>query len=378
MTTKSIALFSAPAAFGAILLLGPVLARAQSSATNPPTPPRLYRTYGKKASEVYKNIQVLKDIDCTELIPTMQYMATSLGVGCDFCHVESGSYRDDKQTKLTARKMILMTWEINKNNFHGNKVVNCAVCHRGAELPVFSMTVPEEAGRSAPAVTSKPPGNLPSADQILDKYLEAVGGAAAVGRISTRIEKGTFIAGDTKLPVVIYAQAPDKHAIIRQQADGDVISGFNGTSGWIEITASSPPGRDFTPSETAAEKVDAHLKFALDARKILHGVSALPSETINGRQMYVVSGTPDGLREMRLYFDEQTGLLTRVLRYIEVPLGFTPERIDYADYRDVDGVKIPFRRTHATPSGLSIIQIDTVQQNVAIDELRFNRSPAAN
>jgi hypothetical protein len=178
--------------------------------------------------------------------------------------------------------------------------------------------------------------------------------------------------------VVIYAQAPDKHAIIRQQADGDVISGFNGTSGWIEITASSPPGRDFTPSETAAEKVDAHLKFALDARKILHGVSALPSETINGRQMYLVSGTPDGLREMRLYFDEQTGLLTRVLRYIEVPLGFTPERIDYADYRDVDGVKIPFRRTHATPSGLSIIQIDTVQQNVAIDELRFNRSPAAN
>jgi Photosynthetic reaction centre cytochrome C subunit len=375
MIVKSIALFSAPAAFGAILFLAPVLARAQSGATNPATPPRLYRTYGKKASEVYTNIQVLKDIDCTELIPTMQYMAASLGVGCDFCHVESGSYKDDKQTKLTARKMILMTWEINKNNFHGNKVVNCAVCHRGAELPVFSTALPEEASRSAPAVTSKPPRNLPSADQILDKYLEAVGGAAAVGRISTRIEKGTFISGDTKLPLVIYTQAPDKRAVITQRADGDVIRGFNGTSGWIEITAASPPGRDFTPSETAAEKVDAHLKFAQDARKILHGVSALPPETINGEQMYVVSGTPEGLREVRLYFDEQTGLLTRVLRYIDVPLGFTPERIDYTDYRDVDGLKIPFRRTQATPSGLSIIQIDTVQQNVPIDELRFNRSP---
>jgi hypothetical protein len=377
MTFKSKSLFSAAAALGAMFLLVVALARAQSSATSQATPPRLYRPYGKKAPEVYKNIQVLKDIDSTELIPTMQYMAESLGVGCDFCHVRSGSDKDEKEMKIKARKMILMTWEINKNHFDGRKAVSCTVCHRGAELPVFYPAIPEEGSRSVPAAAAQPPANLPTADQILDKYLQAVGGAAAVRRISTRIEKGTFISGDSKLPYEVYARAPDKRIAITHQPDGDIISVFNGTSGWLEITAPSPPGRDLIPSETAAAKLDADLKFALDARQILQGLSVLPPEKIDGKEMYVVSGKPENMRHVRLYFDEQTGLLTRVLRYTEVPLGFTPVRVDYADYRDVDGVKIPFRRTQARPSGHSIVQIDTVQQNVPLDESKFSRSPAA-
>jgi len=92
--------------------------------------------------------------------------------------------------------------------------------------------------------------------------------------------------------------------------------------------------------------------------------------------MYVVSGKPENMKPVRLYFDAQTGLLTRFLRYTEVALGFTPVQIDYADYRAVDGVKIPFRRTQTRPSGRSVIQIDTVQQNVPIDESKFKKSPA--
>ena len=376
MTATSKLFFSAPAALGAMLLLDLALAHAQTGATNQTTPLRLYRQSGKKAPEVYKNIQVLKDIDSTELIPTMQYMAESLGVGCDFCHVPSGSDKDEKEMKIKARKMILMTREINKNHFDGEKAVTCTVCHRGAELPAAYLAIPEEGSRRVTAA-AQPAARLPTADQIFDKYLQAVGGAAAVQRISSRIEKGTFISGDSKLPYEVYSKAPDKRVAITHQPDGDAISGFNGTSGWLEITAPSPPGRDLIPSETAAAKLDADLKFALDARQILRGLSVLPPEKIDGREMYVVSGKPENMRHMRLYFDEQTGLLTRVLRYTEVPLGFTPVRVDYADYRDVDGVKIPFRRTQARPSGRSIVQIDTIQQNVPIDESKFNRNPAA-
>jgi hypothetical protein len=360
-----------------MLLLVFALAHAQNSATNQPAPPRLFRSHGKKAPEVYKNIQVLKDIDSTELIPTMQFMADSLDVGCDFCHVPSGSDKDEKEMKIKARKMILMTREINRNHFDGDKTVSCMVCHRGAELPVFYPAIPEEGSRGATAAAAaQAPANLPTADQILDKYLQAVGGAAAIEKISTRIEKGAFISGDSTLPYEVYAKAPDKRVVITHAPNGDTISVFNGTSGWLEITAPSPPGRDMTPSETAGTKLDADLKFALHARQILQRLSVLPPERIDGKDMYVVSGKPENMRPVRLYFDKQTGLLTRALRYTEVPLGFTPIRIDYADYRDVDGVKIPFRRTQSRPSGRSIVQIDTVQQNVPFDESKFNKSPA--
>ncbi len=374
MTTQSKSLISTAATLGAIVALASAVAQAQSGAANQAAPARLYRTYGKKASEVYRNIQVLKDIDCTELIPTMQYMADSLGVGCDFCHVPSGSYKDEKAMKLVARKMILMTREINKNHFGGEKTVSCTVCHRGAALPVSYLAIAEEGSGRAVEAEGHRTARLPSADQILDKYLEAVGGAAAVERIATRVERGTFISGDNRLPLEIYSKSPNKRAVVTHGPNGDVISGFNGTAGWIEITASSPPGRDLTPSEIAAEKLDADLKFALHARELLKGLSVLPPEEIDGKQMYVVSGKPENMRPARLYFDEQTGLLARVLRYIEVPLGFTPEQTDYADYREVGGVKIPFRITQARVSGRSVIQIDTVQQNGPIDESRFSHS----
>ena len=372
MSVPSISHSSAAAALGAILLLAPA-APSQSRAANAP-PPRLYRSYGKKASEVYKNIQVLREIDSTELIPTMQYMADSLGVACDFCHVPTGSDKDEKEMKVKARKMISMTREINRTHFDGAKTVSCITCHRGAELPVLYPPVPEEgAGRVAAAPAA---ANLPAAGQILDRYLEAVGGAAALRKISTRVQKGSFVSGDSRVPYEIYAKGPNRRAAITHEPDGDTFNVFNGTSGWLEITASSPPGRDLTPSETAAAKLDADLQFTADPRRLVPDWRVLPPETIDGRQMYVLSGKPENMRPVRLYFDPRTGLLARVLRYTEVALGFTPVRIDYADYRDVDGVKIPFRWTQSRPSGSSTVRIETVQQNVPIEDSRFGRSPA--
>ena len=80
---------------------------------------------------------------------------------------------------------------------------------------------------------------------------------------------------------------------------------------------------------------------------------------------------------MKLYFDEQSGLLVRLVRYAESPLGRAPTQIDYGDYRDVDGVETPFRWTVAQPDGSSTIQLEQVQQNVPIepsDIYQTNRS----
>lgn len=92
---------------------------------------------------------------------------------------------------------------------------------------------------------------------------------------------------------------------------------------------------------------------------------------INGRAVYVLTGTPENLPPAQLYFDEQSGLLLRVLRYAETPLGLNPTQIDYADYREEGGLKTPFRWTIARPGGAFTIQIEQTQQNVPIADDKF-------
>src|SRR4051794_32317506 len=90
----------------------------------------------KMAEDVFKNIQVLKGTSADQFIPTMQFIGASLGVECDFCHVERAFEKDDKKPKQIARKMMQMMFAINKDNFDGQREVTCYSCHRGSMKPV--------------------------------------------------------------------------------------------------------------------------------------------------------------------------------------------------------------------------------------------------
>src|SRR5437879_1855445 len=90
----------------------------------------------KLAEEQFKNIQVLKGIPADQLIPTMQFISASLGVECEYCHVEGAFEKDDKKPKQTARKMIEMVFGINKVNFENRREVTCYSCHSGTTQPV--------------------------------------------------------------------------------------------------------------------------------------------------------------------------------------------------------------------------------------------------
>ena len=90
----------------------------------------------KTAEQQFKNIQVLKGIPAEQLMPSMQFIAASLGVECDFCHVEHAMDKDDKKTKLAARKMITMVLALDQAHFNGELEVTCYTCHRGAPHPV--------------------------------------------------------------------------------------------------------------------------------------------------------------------------------------------------------------------------------------------------
>lgn len=158
----------------------------------------------KKAEEQFKNIQTLKGIPADQLIPTMQFITASLGVECDFCHVQGAFEKDDKKPKQTARKMMEMMFAINKDSFEGHREVTCYSCHRGSTDPVATPVVAAEDSKEAAPEARKGedkevPG--PSANDLFDKYVQALGGAAAIDKTTSRVVKGSIDFGGKQFPV---------------------------------------------------------------------------------------------------------------------------------------------------------------------------------
>lgn len=325
----------------------------------------------KTAEQQFKNIQVLKGIPADQLIPSMQFITASLGVECDFCHVEHAMDKDDKKTKPAARKMITMVLALNQAHFNGELEVTCYTCHRGAPHPVGTPLLSAESASRPEHVhddEDESHAGLPTPDQVLDKYLAAVGGAEAVNRIKTRVQKGKIDAAGTQYPVEVYSEAPEKRVSITHPSRGDSVTAFNGEVGWLRM----PNGfHRMTAAEAEAARIDAQLHFPVRLRELYKEFHVRPGEEIGGRQTVLVSAKASGRPDLRLYFDKENGLLLRLMRYAETPLGRNPTQIDYADFRVADGVKIPYKWTLMRPGGSFTIQIDQVQQNVPVDEKLF-------
>jgi photosynthetic reaction center cytochrome c subunit len=356
---------------GLSVLLATVAAWAQ--ATPPNVVPAPAAT--KRAEEEYKNIQALKGIPADQVIPSMQFIAASLGVECEYCHVPHANEKDDKKSKLTARKMINMIIAINRENFEGNREVTCYSCHRGSTDPVSTPVISNEEERPVDEgeLAGEAKASLPAPEQLLDKYLAAVGGAEALEKITSRVQKGTLTAfGGQHFPVDVYAKAPDKRLSIVRLAGGDSVTAFDGKQGWLSV-----PGRVHVMSgaENDGARIDADLYFPAHLKKLYRRFSVDSGEKIDGHDTYMVVGRTEDQPPLRLYLDKESGLLLRLIRYVETPLGRNPTQIDYADYRDSNGVKIPFRWTLARPGNRFTIQIEQVQQNVPIDDSKFAPPP---
>ena len=357
---------------GVLLAIGMAWAQSAAppaSASGTPAP--------KLAEEQFKNIQTLKGIPAEQVIPAMQFIAASLGVECAYCHVEHANEKDDKKPKVTARKMINMMMAINKENFEGHREVTCYSCHRGAAQPVGTPIITDEDPRPA-AEERKTPGeakaSLPAAEQLLDKYLAAVGGAEALQKITSSVQKGTLTAfGGQHFPMDVYSKAPDKRFSVMHLRGGDSVTAFDGKQGWLSV-----PGRVhmMSAAENDAARIDADLYFPAHVETLYQKFRVEAGEKIDGHETFLVVGRSEGQPPLRLYFDKESGLLLRLVRYAETPLGRNPTQIDYADYRDANGVKIPFRWTLARPGNRFTIQVEQVQQNVPVDDAKFEPPPA--
>jgi len=355
---------------------------AQSSPSGSAIAPSKPLREGTKPSAggAFKNIEVLKESPADQLIPAMQFITASLGVECDFCHVPGAFEKDDKKPKQTARKMMRMMFTINKENFDGNREVTCYSCHRGSAKPLTIPVIAAEPGAETGPVKeeiheAQIPSRLPAADEVVDKYILTLGGAAAIANISTRVEQGTADFAGHRVPVDVFAQAPDLRATVMHLPKGDSVTASNGEQGWL--ASPGRPVREMSASELAAARLDADLHFATDIKGIFTERRVERVEEIGGRKAYVIAGSREGRPPVELYFDGQSGLLIRMVRYSDSPLGLNPTQIDYADYREQDGVKLPFRWTVARPGGSFTIEVQRAQQNVAIDAARFAKPASA-
>ena len=329
------------------------------------------------AAQKFKNIQVLKDTPADELIPTMQFISASLGVECEFCHVEREMDKDDKKSKKTAREMMRMMLAINQNNFSGQRQVTCNTCHRGTTRPESVPAISRDAIKPATAERAGDDdatrATWPSGDSVLEKYLQVAGGRAALEKVVTRVEKGKVLLGTGReLPIEIFAKAPDLRVSVMHTQNGDSVTGYNGHEGW----QSTPARRlqEMSAAEQYAAKLDATVMFPGHLSGMFTELKLQPqSEHIGEVATSVVWGFAQGRPPVKLYFDSQTGLLVRMVRYSNSPIGHIPTQIDYDDYRDVNGIKFPFAYTFSWLDGRDQFKINDVKINTTIDPARFTK-----
>jgi photosynthetic reaction center cytochrome c subunit len=358
-------------------VLGLVLASAVVAAAQQPDP-------NKPAEQVYKNIQVLTGVPSTQLVPTMQFMRDSLGVTCEFCHVDDRTKRDadDKPTKKMGRTMIAMVLALNKSNFNGQKTVTCYTCHRGSYEPVGSPVIPSV----HPVLSEKEETpNLPAVDDILSKYVTALGGEAAIRKVNTRVitySRDQSAAPGAAAPpptatVERDEKAPNMVVNMAKTPAGTASDGFDGTAAWTQDAKGKVSDVAGPALDAAKRGADFYgdLGLDLDLKARYTRLAPRRIEKIDGKDAVVVFGFKQaGAPPDWLYFDTQSGLLLRLAEFNPTALGNDPTYTDYSDYRDVGGgLKYPFEVDRYGMAAFTTIKVQKVQNNAPVDSSKFNK-----
>ncbi len=351
-------------------------AKAQAPAGKAPT-----------AGETFKNVTTtpLKGLTVDDFIASMGVISADLGLDCADCHPGAGTdhvnWVIDTPQKITARKMINMVGAINQANFGGAQMVTCWTCHHGRETPAQSISLDKLYGTpndEKDDLVIQGPGE-PTGAQVLDKYVAALGGAAKLATLKSWTATGTSLGyeglgGGGSFE--IYAQAPDKRTTMivfkNHPERGDSARAYNGTVGWFKQPRAAVPEYQLRGSELDGMRVDALMSFPGQIKASLRSLRTNTAD-LGDHDAEVVQGSGPNGYLVTMYFDKKTNLLVRTVRFSKSPVGHVPTQIDYDDYREVDGIKFPFKYTYSWLDGRDAFQIKEVKVNVPIDESIFGR-----
>ena len=336
--------------------------RAQQSTQQPRT-----------AEQAFKNIKVIKNMPAGQLQNAMAFMSASLGVDCTYCHTPPAMEKDDKPVKETARRMLTMVTEINKNL--GQNVVTCATCHRGNPKPVVNPPLPS---LGAPFSTnnvsvSQPP--LPTVDEVLNRYMKALGGEQALDKVSSRSRKGSVAIHGLQGSFELYEAAPNKSLLIASMPAplGGIQQGFEGTTGWVKNQSGL---FDMSGDGLAQAKHESAFYNDVKLKEQFKVMTVAGRQRLDGREFTIVEGTgADGKKE-RFYFDDQTGMLAR--RYWETPtyFGAIANVNDYDDYRKVGSVRVPIIVRKVRSGNVFLMTVSDYKLNPKLDDAKFKKPVA--
>ena len=363
-----------------------------STEPKPAQTPKSSASAEKTVEQVQKNIKVLTGLPQSQLIPVMNYIAASMGRRCNFCHVNNGGqwdYASDQNAhKNTAREMIKMVVDLNKASFKGNLEVTCYTCHRGAEhpasIPVLPLPVPSPGGQGRPAgpgaagplaqaqgsPTPRPP--QPTGDEIIKKYVDAIGGQAAIDKITSRVMKGEVTTANGNSGTYEVAQlAPDKgyESFVTQR--GNTERSYSGATGWEKT---GQVVRELNGQDLVELKLSMQLFRNLRLKEQYTALRMAGRDRIGERNAIVLLGTTADQKRERLFFDVESGLLLRRITYLDTIIGVIPQQTDFDDYRNVEGVKLPFTiRVSSVDAGNPYLtrKFTEIKLNAPVDESKF-------
>lgn len=336
-----------------------------------------------RSEEVFKNVHVLRGISVEQFMATMSAFSAALGMSCEDCHQADDRTWDgfavDNPRKEMARRMVQMMTAINETQFGGRQMVTCFTCHRGSARPRTTPNLDTLYGTPPPPevdeVITQARG-APPAKEVLAKYLKALGGAERLAALTSIVAKGVSVGygpESDRRPLELYARAPAQRTVIVHTLSGDATTTYNGQDGWVAAPYRPVSVLAVSGQDLEALRLEALLTFPGQLPQALGNWRVGSPTAVNGRPVEVVQGRTATGFMATFFFDRDSGLLVRLLRYTDSPVGRIPTQIDYADYRDVEGIKVPFRWKVTWLSGEETVELSEVRVNVPVDEARFAR-----
>ena len=335
------------------------------------------------AEDVFKNVRVLRGIPVNDFMGTMGIFSAALGMSCEDCH-RSGdasweNYAAESPRKQMARAMVVMTATINKTHFGGRQAITCFSCHRGADRPkltpslalLYDAPPPED-----PRDIIEQAKTSPLPDAVFNRYVEAVGGLARAAALESYSATGSTIGygpDSEKRVFEVYGQTPNQRTTVMRGSGGDSTTTYDGRRGWISAPFRPVPVLELAGQDLDGLRLDAELAFPSRIKQIAIQWRTGLATVIGDREVQVVQGTGTGGATVTLYFDAETGLLRRQVRYVNSPVGRIPTQVDYDDYREVAGVKMPFKWTMTWLDGRDTVELSEVRANAPVDRTRCNR-----
>ena len=356
---------------------------------------------GPLAPAVYKNIQVLTDVPADQLDLTMRFVSAAVGMPCLQCHVQDATTgewaydKDDKRSKQTARDMMKMVYAIRAGGVA--RTANCATCHNGKNrppgLPLAEMMSPDQitaanaaaaarqggpAGPPAGGAPGAAPGQRPAqpppgppVDEVLAKYIAALGGQANVDKLKSRVMSGTLTMRNGQTASFTIEEKGRKYResqtpVTTGAAATAMSRGFDGAAAWTM----APLPADATGFVLQQIQRAAELTLPLTLKERYPALAPGRVTRVDGVDMNVLASNVNGVND-QFFFDTTSGLLVRHTTTTRTPMGSLPERVDYSDYKDVTGVKMPFTVKRINWSAYDTLKIVDVKPNAQIDDARF-------